>query len=89
MSSSISLSKSRVLTNTIQAAADASFKAIFSQLNLSEAEVAKIASDQLEELIKLRRENDTLAEQLRLARYDAAKAGLKLKAIESGEEVDD
>ena len=76
-------------SNTIQAAADASFKAIFSQLNLSEAEVAKIASDQLEELIKLRRANDTLTEQLRLAKYETAKAMLKMKAMENGEEVDD
>ena len=45
---------------TIQQAADASFKAIFNQLSLSEAEVYKTCQDQLKKLVELQRENLTL-----------------------------
>lgn len=62
---------------TIQQAADASFKAIFNQLSMSEAEVYKTCSDQLKELLSLRRENDTLQESLRLAKCEAAELRLE------------
>ena len=64
---------------TIQQAADASFKAIFSQLSLGESEVWKIAQDQLEELRKLRKENSDLEEKLRKAKYELAKINLEEK----------
>lgn len=69
---------------TIQQAADASMKAIFQQLSLGESEVWKIAQDQLQELIKLRKDNDRLQEELRLAKYDLAKNNLIKKAKEQG-----
>lgn len=74
---------------TIQQAADASTKAIFHQLSLGESEVWKIAQDQLQELLKLRKDNDKLQEELRLARYDLAKNGLIKKAKEQGGYVEE
>ena len=76
-------------SSTIQAAADASFKAIFNQLNLSDAEVYKIVQEQLGELRKLRQENDRLREDLRLSRYQCTELRLKEKARAQGKEVDD
>ena len=64
---------------TIQQAADASIKAIFSQLSLSDSEMWKITQDQLGELKKLRRENENLSEDLRKARYEIAKMKLEEK----------
>lgn len=62
---------------TIQQAADASFKAIFSQLSLSEAEVYKTCQDQLKKLVELQRENLTLQENLRLAKRQVAEMKLE------------
>lgn len=76
-------------SSTIQAAADASFKAIFNQLNLSDAEAYKIVQEQLAELRKLRQENDKLREDLRLSRYQCTELRLKEKARAQGKEVDD
>ena len=76
-------------SSTIQAAADASFKAIFNQLNLSEAEVYKIAAEQLAELRKVKQENEKLKEQLRREKYKVAQAELKEEAREKGLEVYD
>ena len=76
-------------SSTIQAAADASFKAIFNQLNLSDAEVYKIVQEQLGELRKLRQENDKLKEDLRLSRYQCTELRLKEKARAQGKEVDE
>jgi len=75
-------------SSTIQAAADASFKAIFNQLNLSEAEAYKLAADQLTELRKVKKENEKLQEDLRLAKYEVAELKLKEKAREKGVDVD-
>lgn len=62
---------------TIQQAADASFKAIFNQLSLSEAEVYKTCQDQLKKLVELQRENLTLQENLRLAKRQIAEMKLE------------
>lgn len=51
----------------MQQAAEASWKAIFSQLNLSESEFANIVSEQRETITKLRKELKDTKEQLRLA----------------------
>lgn len=67
---------------TIQQAADASFKAIFGQLSLSESEVWKITQDQFVELTKLRKENSKLQEELRKAKYRIAEIGLLEKEKE-------
>lgn len=76
-------------SSTIQAAADASFKAIFNQLNLSDAEVYKIAAEQLAELRKVKQENEKLKEQLRRERYKSSQLELKEEAREKGLEVYD
>lgn len=64
-------------SKTINQAAEASFAAIFSQLNLSEAEVYKTCQDQLKKLIQLQRENATLTENLRLAKREIAEKKLE------------
>ena len=64
-------------SSTIQQAADASFKAIFNQLSLSEAEVYKTCQDQLKRLVELQRENLTLQENLRLAKRQVAEMKLE------------
>lgn len=64
-------------STTIQQAADASFKAIFNQLSLSEAEVYKTCQDQLKKLVELQRENLTLQENLRLAKRQVAEMKLE------------
>lgn len=69
---------------TIQQAADASFKAIIGQLSLSDAEVWMTCKAQLEELQKLRRENATLTENLRKAKYELAKVNLEEEAKKRG-----
>lgn len=83
-------------SETIQQAADASIKAIMGQLSLGESEVWKTCQQQLEELIKVRKENAKLAEELRKAKLKIAEIRLKEKAkeyneslgIEEGEEYD-
>lgn len=67
-------------SETIQQAADASFKAIFNQLSLGESEVWKLTQDQFEELTKLRKENSKLQEELRQAKYRVAELNLQEKA---------
>jgi len=73
---------------TIQAAADASFQAIFNQLNLSEAEAYKLVADQLEEIRKLNRENEKLKENLRVTKYKIEELKLREAAREKGVDVD-
>lgn len=67
---------------TIQQAADASFKAIFNQLGLSDAEVYKTCQDQLKRLIELQRENNTLKENLRLAKRQVVEMKLEKQKTE-------
>ena len=76
-------------SETIQQAANASFKAIFNQLSLGESDVWKIAQEQLQELLKLRKENSKLQEEIRLVKYDLAKVSLEARAKEQGIQVDE
>ncbi len=70
-------------SKTIQAAADASFRAIFSQLNTSEAEVYKTCGEQLKRLVTLQRDLDSTQEQLRLAKAELARIRLEEAKKES------
>lgn len=76
-------------SESINQAAQASFKAIFEQISLGETEVWKVAQEQLAELLKLRKENEILQEDLRKARYEIAKKNLIEKAQKRGIEVDE
>ena len=76
-------------SKTIQQAADASFEAIFKQLNMSDAEVWQVCSNQLAELKTIRQENASLKEELRQAKYELAKNNLKLEAKRRGISIDD
>lgn len=77
-------------SSTIQQAADASFKAIMNQLGLGEAEIFVTAQKQLAEIQSLRRENATLTENLRKAKYELAKINLEEEAKRRGiEDVDE
>lgn len=76
-------------SETIQQAANASFKAIMHQLSLGEAEVWKVCQDQLRELEKLRRENSGLQEELRKTKYELAKIDLEEQAEQQGLNKDD
>ena len=77
-------------SSTIQQAADASFKAIMNQLGLGEAEIFVTAQKQLAEIQTLRRENATLTENLRKAKYELAKINLEEEAKRRGiEDVDE
>jgi len=67
-------------SETIQQAADASIKAIFSQLSLGDSEIWKITQDQLEEIRKLRKELDVTTEDLRKAKYELAELRLQERA---------
>ena len=75
-------------SETIQQAANASFKAIFEQLSLGETDVWKIAQDQLAELLKLRKELKDTKETLRITRYNLSKVQLQQKAMEAGISLD-
>ena len=66
-------------SETIQQAADASVKAIFKQLSLSESDVWKTCQEQMEELIKLRKENNRLNEEMRKTKLKLAEVNLKEK----------
>lgn len=76
-------------SESIQQAANASFKAIFSQLSLGEADVWKIVQNQLEELKKIRRANDDLMEENRLLKYEQKKEELIERAKENDVEVEE
>ena len=76
-------------SETIQQAANASFKSIFEQLSLGESDVWKLAQDQLAELLKIREENNYLKEELRKSRYEIAKKNLIEKAQKRGIELDE
>lgn len=64
-------------SKSINQAAEASFAAIFNQLNMSEAEVYKTCQDQLKKLVEMQRENTTLKENLRLAKREIAEMKLE------------
>ena len=67
----------------MQQAAEASWKAIFSQLNLSESELASVVAEQREMIGKLRKELDDTKEELRLANIEIKKNELE-KSLQNG-----
>ena len=76
-------------SESIQQCADASIKAIFSQLAYSESDAFKTVADQLAELEKLRKQLDDLQEENRKLKYQAKKKELEEKAKEEGVWEDD
>lgn len=66
-------------------AAEASWSAIFSQLNISESEYAKIVSDQNETIRKLDRDLKDIQEQLRLANVELKKRELEDALVAGGD----
>lgn len=76
-------------SESIQQAANASFKAIFSQLSLGEADVWKICQNQLEELKTLRDEKSRLKEENRILHCEIKKEELIEKAHEAGVEMEE
>lgn len=74
---------------TIQQASDASFASIFKQLSMSETDAWKTVQDQLAELIKIRKENEMLTEEIRKVKYELKKIELKKEAMESGVNFDE
>lgn len=75
-------------SETIQQAANASFQAIFKQLSLGETDVWKICQEQLEELKKIRKENEDQKEKVRKLHCTISELELKEKAREKGIEVE-
>ena len=73
-------------SKSIEQAANASFKAIFNQLNMSDAEYAKQCTEQLQRIQKLTREKDALQEENRKLKYEMTKRDLEEKAKEIAEE---
>ena len=71
-------------SETIQQAADASFKAIFSQLGLSDADISVTCTQQLHEIRELRGQLMDAQENLRLAKKEI----VKLKLEKQKEEYD-
>ena len=71
-------------SETIQQAADASFKAIFSQLGLSDADISVTCTQQLHEIRELRGQLMDSQENLRLAKKEI----VKLKLEKQKEEYD-
>ena len=73
-------------SKSIEQAANASFKAIFKQLSMSDAEYAKQCTEQLQRIQKLTREKDALQEENRKLKYEMTKRDLEEKAKEIAEE---
>ena len=73
-------------SKSIEQAANASFKAIFNQLSMSDAEYAKQCTEQLQRIQKLTREKNALQEENRKLKYEMAKRDLEEKAKEIAEE---
>lgn len=76
-------------SETIQQAADASFKAIFSQLGLSEADISVTCTQQLHEIRDLRSQLADTQENLRLAKREIAKMKLEKQKEEYDKEHED
>ena len=72
----------------IQQAAQASIEAIFRQLNFSESDAWKTCQDQLAELLKLRKENAFLTEQIRLMKTEVKRLELQEQAKAAGVDID-
>lgn len=73
-------------SKSIEQAANASFKAIFNQLSMSDAEYAKQCTEQLQRIQKLTGEKDALQEENRKLKYEMTKRDLEEKAKEIAEE---
>lgn len=73
----------------MQQAADMSFTAIFKQLNMSDSDAWKTCQDQLAELLKIRKENSMLLEQVRKMKYELKKADLIQQAKDAGVNIDE
>lgn len=69
-------------SESINQAMEASTKAIFSQLGLSDSEVYKTCQDQLKKILDLQHKNSSLQEQIRQLKYELAKGELEMKAEE-------
>lgn len=76
-------------SETIQQAADASFKAIFSQLGLSEADISVTCTQQLHEIRDLRSQLADTQENLRLTKREIAKMKLEKQKEEYDKEHED
>lgn len=76
-------------SSTIQQAAEASMKAIMSQLAMGEADAWQTCQTQLKEIDRLQRENAKITEDLRMAKYELHKMKLTEKAKEAGTLEDD
>ena len=73
-------------SKSIEQAANASMKAIFNQLSMSDAEYSKQCAEQLKRIEKLTRENSGLQEEVRKLKYEMTKTELEAKAKEIAEE---
>ena len=73
-------------SKSIEQAANASFKAIFNQLSMSDAEYAKQCTEQLQRIQKQTKEKDALQEENRKLKYEMTKRDLEEKAKEIAEE---
>lgn len=65
-------------------AAEASWKGIFSQLNISESEFSEVVKHQRETITELRRELDDIKEELRLANVELKRQELQERLREQG-----
>ena len=66
-------------SNAMQMAADASWKAIFGQLNISESEFSEVVKNQRETIMNLRAETEDLKEKLRKANVQIKRYELEAK----------
>lgn len=71
-------------SKSIEQAANASFKAIMNQLNMSDSEYMVTIAEQLKRITELQRELSSTKEDLRLAKREIAELKLEEKAKEEG-----
>lgn len=71
-------------SKSIEQAANASFRAIINQLNMSESEYMVTTAEQLKRITELQRELSSTQEDLRLAKRQLAEIRLEEKAKEEG-----
>ena len=71
-------------SKSIEQAANASFKAIMNQLNMSDSEYMVTTAEQLKRITELQRELSSTKEDLRLAKREIAELKLEEKAKEEG-----
>lgn len=71
-------------SKSIEQAANASFKAIMNQLNMSDSEYMVTTAEQFKRITELQRELSSTKEDLRLAKREIAELKLEEKAKEEG-----